>query len=162
MICGYPAEQGVAAAPAAKPMAPPIPLRPAQDGSEPSLRDAIVESYHVYGLVQTGHDFGIKPSTLVLRLKKWGVDLHGRGWKPSHVREKRGGGVATVSGAEGIAQDAQRLILDSLAGPMDELERAVAASAQACGGGAAARGYHAGRMEMLQIVRLMLRQARPR
>jgi hypothetical protein len=126
------------------------------------VREEIVRSYHVYGLVQTGEDFGIKPSTLVLRLKKWGVELHGRGWKPAHVRPRPAaqGPAGAFNGA--MPEEARRQVLDGLASQLDELERVVSAASQSCGRGETAKGYHAGRLEMLQVVRMLVRHTQPK
>ncbi len=163
MICGCPAEPATEAGRSApKPMKAPIPFRPMPSPEDPAVREDIVRSYHVYGLVQTGEDFGIKPSTLVLRLKKWGVDLHGRGWKPDHVRPRPAAHGAAGAPRAMPVEEARRQVLDSLASQIDELERVVGAAAQSCGRGETAKGYHAGRLEMLQVVRMLVRHAQAR
>ncbi|MBI3744354.1 MAG: hypothetical protein HY261_08735 [Chloroflexi bacterium] len=156
IICGF-AVQPPQLAPA-KVMAPPppaaLPMRtvPSAASIDPGLRDKIINSYQSYGLVQTAEDFSIKPSTLVLRLKRWGVALHGRGWKPSHGKENgasvsaNGNGVVHTNGVHAAA-------LFATLKHIDQLEKAVLEMVKESG---QPKDHQAGRVELLQSVRVML------
>ena len=160
MLCGFAVAPPVERAEPMRVPTPSVPLRPVpSDGDD---RVAIHASYEVYGLVQTAKDFGVKPSTLVLRLKKWRVRLHGRGWKPRGVKIKSDGanGDSHKQSSDSPAVEmARRSLLDRLTQQLDELERTVQTSLGACGSDEAIKTYNAGRVEMIQIIRLIVRES---
>ena len=163
MICGFAIEDvlSIAAPPAVKLQPKPIAIRPPAV-FDPSVKEAIMKSYEVLGLVQTAEHFGIKPSTLVLRLRKWGVTLHGRGWKPGqgHGEGKMNGTTDSLSfdGMRTGFDPSKPPVIEVIGTRLGELEEVVVRAAEFCGRANAARAYHAGRLEMLQQIQVMVRQ----
>ena len=155
IICGFsvqpPQAAPVKVAPVTSPMPLPIRTVPSAASIDPGLRDKIINSYQSYGLVQTAEDFNIKPSTLVLRLKRWGVALHGRGWKPSHGKEN--GASATANGTNGHANGVHAAALFATLQSIDDIERKVLDLIHVDG---QPKDHQAGRFEMLQTVRVIL------
>ena len=156
IICGFSVQPPqMAPAKVLAPLPPtPMPIRtvPSAASIDPGLRDKIINSYQSYGLVQTAEDFNIKPSTLVLRLKRWGVALHGRGWKPSHGKEN--GAAASTNGNGALhANGVHPAALLTLLTHLDTLEKAVLESIKVS---AQPKDFQAGRLEMIQSVRVIL------
>ena len=163
MICGFAPIPDQPPRVLPEPMRPLAPARSVPDVEEPATRAAIVRSYDAYGLIQTASDFGIKPSTLVLRLKKWSIRLHGRGWKPSHLKPVDKSGERKAFSMNGASQDpavARLALVNHLNRQLDDLEAAVHRSLEACSSsGEPMKSYQAGRLEMLNVVRLLVRRA---
>ena len=168
IICGFPTEEAMAklsATPAVKLVPKPVAARPPAV-FDPGVKDAIVRSYETAGLVQTAEQFGIKPSTLVLRLRKWGVVLHGRGWKPGQTPGENGrmhGAGEALHPFESPVSRAdlgKTAVFDVLGNRLGELEQVVARAADSCGKAKDAKSYHAGRLEMLQTIKVMVDQMR--
>lgn len=166
LLCGFPTEEATkfAAVPAMRLVPKPVAARPPAV-FDPAVKEAIIKSYETAGLVQTAEQFGIKPSTLVLRLRKWGVSLHGRGWKPGH-----GHGGGKLNGVNGVmhpfespvsrADMSKTALFDVIGSRLGELEQVVVRAADSCGKARAAKSYHAGRLDMLQTIQVMVKQMR--
>ena len=166
IICGFPTEEAtkLAAVPSMKLVPKPVAARPPAV-FDPSVKEAIVKSYESAGLVQTAEQFGIKPSTLVLRLRKWGVALHGRGWKPGHAHaDGKMNGVSDLphpfESPVSRADMSKTALFDVIGNRLGELEQVVVRAAGSCGKASAAKSYHAGCLEMLQTIQVMVKQMR--
>jgi hypothetical protein len=167
IICGFPTEEAakLAASPAIKLAPKPVAARPPAV-FYPSVKEAIVKSYETAGLVQTAEQFGIKPSTLVLRLRKWGVALHGRGWKPGQAQGENGklhGGGEVLHPFESPVSRAdmgETAVFDVLGNRLGELEQVVVRAVDSCGKAVREKSYQAGRLEMLQTIKVMVKQMR--
>ena len=157
VLCGFP--QPVPKT-LPQPVVTPIRAVPAEKRS-PMMKEAITASYQALGLKQTAIDFNVKPSTLVMRLKRWGVPLHGRGWKPANAMHQNSGATKVASRAKqqlAHGTNGAHLAWDEVLGYLEELERLVTQSSSVCGDNVETKAYHTGRLEMVRTLRLLVRR----
>lgn len=127
-----------------------------------SMREAIAQCYHRQGLTRTAIQFGVKPSTLVMRLKRWGVELHGRGWKPGNepltIEMPNAGEGKPVASRKYPAAAPGRFSLENVVKQLDELEDVITQTANVESKSIEVKGFQRGRLEMLRLIRVMVRQ----